>query len=160
MVKGMTDLFDTCSLVAALSRHTSHRTNSETTLAQFLTSVLRAGTRPPNPVMCTRPACAHPRTRTTHRPADQGRSNEGGAGQVRSAPAAQGRARSSGVIAQLPAAAGQDLLRPPHALRHPRTPLLFTLIVIVSLYLLHFVSRFDQGQGRAVLARLARLANK
>ncbi|ELR11284.1 uncharacterized protein ACA1_189390 [Acanthamoeba castellanii str. Neff] len=43
MVKGMTDLFDTCSLVAALSRHTSHRTNSETTLAQFLTSVLRAG---------------------------------------------------------------------------------------------------------------------
>jgi hypothetical protein len=49
MVKGMTDLFDTCSLVAALSRHTSHRTNSETTLAQFLTSVLRAGTTPPIP---------------------------------------------------------------------------------------------------------------
>jgi hypothetical protein len=43
MVKGMTDLFEVCSLVAALSRHTSHRTNSEATLGQFLTAVLRAG---------------------------------------------------------------------------------------------------------------------
>jgi hypothetical protein len=44
MVKAMTDLFEMCSLVAALSRHTSHRTNSEANLTQFLTAVLHAGT--------------------------------------------------------------------------------------------------------------------